>query len=67
MGDNYFYLYEASWDLAGSGFGWNEGVSTERTFSKSGANPSLDFVHRKEFSVSLRGSFFNKLISTELT
>ena len=67
MGDNYFYLYEASWDLTGSVFGWNEGVTTDRTFSKSGANPSLDFVHRKEFSVSLRGSFFKKLISTELT
>ena len=67
MGDNYFYLYEASWDLAGSGFGWNEGVSTERTYSKSGSNPSLDFIHRKEFSLSLRGSFFNKLISADLT
>ena len=67
MGDNNFYLYEASWDLAGSGFAWNEGVSTERTYSKSGSNPSLDFIHRKEFSVSLRGSFFNKLISADLT
>ena len=67
MGDNNFYLYEASWALEGSGFRWNEGVGTDRTFSKAGANPSLDFIHRKEFSVSLRGSFFNKLISTELT
>ena len=65
--ENYFYLYEASWELAGSGFGWNEGVTTERTYSKSGSNPSLDFIHRKEFSVSLRGSFFNKLITTDLT
>ena len=31
------------------------------------SNPSLDFVHRKEYSVSLRGSFFNKLITTDLT
>ena len=67
MGDNYFYLYEANWDLAGSSYSWNEGVSTERTFSKAGSNPSLDFIHRKEFSVSLRGSFLNKLISAELT
>ena len=67
MGDNNFYLYEASWDIVGSGFAWNEGVTTDRTFSKSGANPSLDFIHRKEFSVSLRGSFFNKLITTDLT
>ena len=67
MGDNNFYLYEASWDITGGSFSWNEGVSTDRTFSKSGANPALDFIHRKEFSVSLRGSFFNKLIRTELT
>ena len=67
MGDNNFYLYEASWDITGGSFSWNEGVSTDRTFSKSGANPALDFIHHKEFSVSLRGSFFNKLIRTELT
>lgn len=67
MGDNNFYLYEASWDITGGSFAWNEGVTTDRTFSKSGANPALDFIHRKEFSVSLRGSFFNKLIRTELT
>jgi hypothetical protein len=32
-----------------------------------GSNPALDFIHRKEFSLTLRGSFLNKLISTELT
>ena len=67
MDNNNFYIYEASWDITGGSFSWNEGVSTDRTFSKSGANPALDFIHRKEFSVSLRGSFFNKLIRTELT
>ena len=67
MGDNQFYIYDASWDTEGSGFSWNEGVSTNHTFSKSGSNPALDFIHRKEFSVSLRGSFFNKLISADLT
>ena len=66
-GTNNYYLYQANWDITGSGFGWNEGVTTDRTYSKAGANPSLDFIHRKEFSVSLRGSFFNKLIRTELT
>ena len=66
-GTNNYYLYEASWDITGGSFAWNEGVTTDRTFSKSGANPALDFIHRKEFSVSLRGSFFNKLIRTELT
>ena len=67
MGEKYFYLYEANWGITGGSFSWNEGVSTDRTYSIAGVNPSLDFIHRKEFSVSLRGSFFNKLISTNLT
>lgn len=70
MDDNnpkYYYLYDALWSTGGSGFTWNEGSSTELTYSTMGSNPALDFIHRKEFSVSLRGSFFNKLISTDLT
>lgn len=70
MGDSntkYYYLYDALWSTGGSGFSWNEGVSTDRTFSTAGSNPSLDFIHRKEWSVSLRASLFNKLISANLT
>ena len=68
MGDNkFFYIYDALWSTGGSGFTWNEGSSTNRTWSTMGKNPALDFIHRKEFSVSLRGSFFNKLITTDLT
>ena len=67
MNDDYFYLYEASWDKIGGSFSWNEGNSTDRTFSTAGANPALDFIHRKEFSVNLRGSFLNKLITADLT
>ena len=63
----YFYLYDALWSTGGGGFSWNEGSTTDRTYSTMGSNPSLDFIHRKEFSVSLHGSFFNKLISTDLT
>ena len=67
MGDKYFYLYDATWDQIDSGFTWNEGTTAQRTYSQAGNNPSLDFIHRKEFSVSLRGSFLNKLIKAELT
>ena len=67
MGEKYFYLYEAKWKQEGSGYTWNETLSTNRTFSTTGNNPALDFIHRKEFSFTLRGSFFNKLISAELT
>ena len=67
----YFYLYDALWSTAdynsAGGFTWNEGVGTDVTYSTMSSNPSLDFIHRKEFSVSLRGSFFNKLITTDLT
>lgn len=65
--EKYYYLYTASWATANSGFSWNEGSSASLTFSQTGANPVLDYIHRKEFSVSLRGSFFNKLISTDLS
>jgi hypothetical protein len=67
MGDKYYYLYDATWANVGGGFSWNEGSTTNHTYSQAGSNPSLDFIHRKEWSVSLRGSFFNKLITTDLT
>lgn len=67
MGDKYYYLYDALWSTGGSGFIWNEKNTTDLTYSTTGSNPALDFIHRKEFSVSLRGSFFNRLIATDLT
>ena len=67
LGDDYFYLYDASWTTSGSSFTWHEGSTTDRTYSTKGSNPSLDFIHRKEFTVSLRGSFFKKLITADLT
>ena len=67
MGSKYFYLYDALWSTTGGSFKWNEVTSTDRTFSTMSKNPALDFIHRKEYSVSLRGSFFHRLISTDLT
>jgi TonB-linked SusC/RagA family outer membrane protein len=67
LSDRNFYIYDASWQTAGANFAWNEGASSSLTYSQTGSNPSLDFIHRKEWSVNLRGSFFNKLITTDLT
>lgn len=67
MNDKYYYLYDATWATGGVGIAWNEGSTASTTYSQAGANPALDFIHRKEFSVSLRGSFFNRLISADLT
>ncbi len=66
-GSQYFYIYEALWTQGGSGFSWNEGVTADRTYSSVGSNPVLDYIHRKEKSASIRGSFFNKLINVDLT
>ena len=68
-GDNtkYYYLYDALWGQAGSGFSWNEGANVELTYSTMTKNPVLDFIHRKEFSVNLRGSFLDKLLTTDIT
>jgi len=67
MGSTYYYLYNASWKTGGSSFSWNEGTSSALTYSTSGINPALDYIHRKEWSASLRGSFFNHLLSTDIT
>lgn len=67
LGDRQFYIYDAVWDTGSSYISWNEGTSSPLTYSKTGANPALDYIHRKEFTASLRGSFFKKLISTDLT
>ena len=68
MGDKYYYLYDALWSSSEyRGFTWNDGSYTNITNSTASVNPSLDFVHRKEYSVSLHGSFFNRLITTDLT
>ena len=68
MGDKNYYLYDALWASSEyRGFTWNEGSYTNITNSTASKNPSLGYIHRKEFSVSLRGSFFNRLITTDLT
>lgn len=67
LGDRNYYIYNASWNMGGASFTWDEGKSVGLTYSQSGMNPALDYIHRKEFSVSLRGSFFDKLITTNLT
>ena len=67
LGSKDYYIYDALWATSGGSFSWNEGTTTDRTYSTAGKNPVLDYIHRKEFSVSLRGSFLNKLLSAEMT
>lgn len=65
--DSQYYIYDASWATTTGSFSWNEGLHADRTYSSSGSNPVLDYIHRKELSVTLRGSFFDRLLSAEVT
>ena len=59
-----YYMYAA--DLSNSGdvwWGWGAGDSQHATVSARGANEDLDFIQRKEFSVNLKGSLFQKSLT----
>ncbi|MCF0198773.1 MAG: SusC/RagA family TonB-linked outer membrane protein [Bacteroidaceae bacterium] len=66
MGDKEYYLYEGLWSTA-YGYGWNDGFSKQYTYSTQGSNPSLSYIQRKEWSVNMRGQFFHKILTADLS
>ncbi len=59
-----YYMYESTYDSSnGAWWGWADGNQSHATESRRGANPNLDFIQRKEVSVGLRGSLWNKMVS----
>lgn len=59
-----YYMYESVFDQAnGSWWGWADGNQSKATEARRGANYDLDFVQRKEISVGLRGSLWNKKVT----
>lgn len=64
MGEKEFYLYEAVWTQA-DGYGWYDGSAGKYTFSTRGPNKDLSFIKRKEFSVNLKTSLWNRLITAD--
>lgn len=61
---NEFYLYEGVWTQA-DGYGWYDGSAGKYTFSTKGQNDDLGFIKRKELSVNLRTSLWNKLVTAD--
>jgi TonB-linked SusC/RagA family outer membrane protein len=62
---NYF-LYDPTYYSNGQSYGWYEGTySTQGTASRYGASPDLGFAKRKEISIDLEGSFYNRLITVD--
>lgn len=59
-----YYMYESIFDQAnGAWWGWADGNQSHATEARRGANYNLDFVQRKEISVGLRGSLWNKKVT----
>lgn len=64
MGDNEFYLYESVW-TQNDGYAWYDGPAGKYTISTRGQNNDLSFIKRKEFSVNLKTSLWNRLITAD--
>lgn len=58
-----YYMYSANY-TTGGWYSWaNNGQPA--AYPKRGSNVDLGFITRKEFSVNLRGEFFNRMIGLE--
>lgn len=58
-----YYMYSANY-TEGGWYSWaNSGQAA--AYPKRGSNEDLTFITRKEFSVNLRGAFFDNLLSVE--
>lgn len=62
-----YYLYNSIYNYNSSSgtFTWADGTSNNITSSLNGPNNALGFEKRKEMTVGLEGSFFNRTISVD--
>ena len=59
-----YYLYAPIW-TQNYGYSWADGQSIQYTMSTRGANDALDFIKRKELSVNLKGSFYDRVLTVD--
>lgn len=61
-----YYMYEANFNQSnGAWWNWQEGVNRQSVNSLRGANEELTFIKRKELTVSLRTSLWDRLITAD--
>lgn len=61
-----YYLYMGTYDATSGGwFAWRDGYGGNTTPSKRGTNEDLGFIKRKELSVNLHTSLWNRLITAD--
>lgn len=59
-----YYLYDGVWTNEGAWYGWGHG-SVRASHSTQGANPDLDFIHRKEMSANLKAVMLDNSLAVE--
>lgn len=63
-----YYMYAANYNQSdGAWWGWRDGVSEHSTNSKQGANSDLTFITRKQWTLGVKGAFFDNAVKAEVT
>ena len=62
-----YYLYNGNWDKNTWGFGWADGKSTTTITPSRGENAKLGMIKRKEISVNLKASMFERFVTADFT
>ena len=60
-----YYMYQGYYTGQGSWFGWKDGTGIQATESRRGDNQNMTFPSRKEISIGMEGTFFNKLLNVQ--
>lgn len=62
-----YYLYNGTWDKNTWGFGWADGKSTTTITPTRGENAKLEMIKRKEVSLNLKASMFDRFVTADFT
>jgi hypothetical protein len=60
-------MYKGYYTQDGAWWGWFDGQSIQSVNVKNGANEDLTFIKRKEFSVNLKASLLNRMLTADLS
>lgn len=67
VGDREYFLYESIWSTSNYAYGWYDGSTGYRSTSLRGENKGLGFIKRKELSVNLRTSLWQKMLTADMS
>lgn len=64
---NNYYLYTGTWKADGYQYQWHDGYQMGKTHPTRGENEVLEMIKRKEVSVNLRTSMFERFVIADFT